>query len=94
MALSFKQQIDLAKRHGRAVADSHWKDFQEEKFRGPKFTWEHFPSLVGRMAYVSVYMSFPFEIKTWLKRVARQAGYDRARYLVKKNKPKEGSAVQ
>jgi hypothetical protein len=84
MPLTNKAQRELAKKHGVAVAKSHYEMFLQDKFRGPQFKWDCLPDLAVSMAEVSMYTSFPHKSKIWdeLVNICMEAAHEEANRLL------------
>lgn len=54
---SYKQQ---AIEFGEEYAEQFFTDFQDPIYHGPNFTWDKFPDMVKRMAYLSCGLSSLF----------------------------------
>ena len=58
MIIEHRQRLDEI---AKAYADRLFEDFQDPEMRGPYFEWRRFPTLVSRIVYSSVFLSFTDE---------------------------------
>lgn len=77
-----RRQLKKAEQVGLAYARDLFERFKGPDMRGPKFTWEGFPSMLRPLVEASAFTAFRYKIGRDIEQYAGEIAYREAERLV------------